>query len=37
MSKNVIYYGPPGTGKTYTLMHLLKRDYQVQTADISLD
>lgn len=37
MSKNVIYYGPPGTGKTYTLMQLLKRDYQVQTADISLE
>lgn len=30
ISKNVIYYGPPGTGKTYTLMHLLKRDYEPQ-------
>jgi 5-methylcytosine-specific restriction protein B len=25
---NRIYYGPPGTGKTYTLMRLLKRDYE---------
>jgi len=25
---NRIYYGPPGTGKTYTLMQLLKRDYE---------
>ena len=30
MSKNVIYYGPPGTGKTYTLLQLLKRDYEQQ-------
>lgn len=30
ISKNVIYYGPPGTGKTYTLMQLLKRDYEPQ-------
>lgn len=29
---NRIYYGPPGTGKTYTLMQLLKRDYEQQTA-----
>jgi 5-methylcytosine-specific restriction endonuclease McrBC GTP-binding regulatory subunit McrB len=27
---NRIYYGPPGTGKTYTLMQLLKRDYETQ-------
>jgi 5-methylcytosine-specific restriction endonuclease McrBC GTP-binding regulatory subunit McrB len=27
---NRIYYGPPGTGKTYTLMQLLKRDYEPQ-------
>ena len=27
---NRIYYGPPGTGKTYTLMQLLKRDYEEQ-------
>lgn len=31
MSKNIIYYGPPGTGKTYTLMQLLKRDYEQPT------
>lgn len=30
-----IYYGPPGTGKTYTLMQLLKRDYESQAASIS--
>lgn len=33
---NRIYYGPPGTGKTYTLMQLLKRDYESQGADISM-
>ena len=27
---NRIYYGPPGTGKTYTLMQLLRRDYEPQ-------
>lgn len=32
---NRIYYGPPGTGKTYTLMQLLKRDYEPQAASIS--
>lgn len=37
MSKNIIYYGPPGTGKTYTLMQLLKRDYERATADVSND
>ena len=31
---NRIYYGPPGTGKTYTLLQLLKRDYQEQVATI---
>lgn len=25
---NRIYYGPPGTGKTWTLLQLLKRDYE---------
>lgn len=34
---NRIYYGPPGTGKTYTLMQLLKRDYERGTADVSDD
>lgn len=34
---NRIYYGPPGTGKTYTLMQLLKRDYQSQTTSISAE
>ena len=37
MSKNIIYYGPPGTGKTYTLMQLLKSDYERATADVSDD
>lgn len=32
---NRIYYGPPGTGKTYTLMQLLKRDYEQAAAMIS--
>ncbi len=32
---NRIYYGPPGTGKTYTLMKLLKRDYETQAPDVS--
>lgn len=32
---NRIYYGPPGTGKTYTLMQLLKRDYEPQAASIT--
>ena len=32
---NRIYYGPPGTGKTYTLMQLLKSDYESQAASIS--
>lgn len=32
---NRIYYGPPGTGKTYTLMQLLKRDYERAAAMIS--
>lgn len=34
---NRIYYGPPGTGKTYTLMQLLKRDYEPQAASISTE
>lgn len=33
---NRIYYGPPGTGKTYTLMQLLKRDYETQATSMSL-
>lgn len=35
MSKNIIYYGPPGTGKTYTLMQMLKKNYEqpVQNGD----
>lgn len=32
---NRIYYGPPGTGKTFTLMELLKHNYEQQTASIS--
>ncbi|MBS0402573.1 MAG: AAA family ATPase [Proteobacteria bacterium] len=32
---NRIYYGPPGTGKTWTLMQLLKRDYEQAAAMIS--
>ena len=32
---NRIYYGPPGTGKTYTLLQLLKREYEQQVALIS--
>ena len=34
---NRIYYGPPGTGKTYTLMQLLKRDYEPQAASLTTD
>lgn len=34
---NRIYYGPPGTGKTYTLMKLLKRDYETQIASDSIE
>lgn len=34
---NRIYYGPPGTGKTYTLMQLLKRDYEEQISSMSAD
>lgn len=34
---NRIYYGPPGTGKTYTLMQLLKRDYQEQVVSITAE
>ncbi|PAT30841.1 hypothetical protein CLI92_14490 [Vandammella animalimorsus] len=33
---NRIYYGPPGTGKTFTLMRLLKSDYESRGADISM-
>lgn len=31
---NRIYYGPPGTGKTYTLMQLLKSDYETPALEI---
>lgn len=34
---NRIYYGPPGTGKTYTLMQLLKRDYEPQAASMTTE
>ncbi|WP_461468031.1 McrB family protein [Melaminivora sp.] len=34
---NRIYYGPPGTGKTYTLMQLLKDQYETQALDIPLE
>lgn len=34
---NRIYYGPPGTGKTYTLMQLLKRDYETQASSVSIE
>ena len=34
---NRIYYGPPGTGKTYTLMQLLKRDYEPQAASVTTE
>lgn len=34
---NRIYYGPPGTGKTYTLMQLLKRDYESRATLITKD
>lgn len=34
---NRIYYGPPGTGKTYTLMQLLKRDYEPQATSITTE
>ena len=33
---NRIFYGPPGTGKTYTLMQLLKRDYEQPASMITL-
>lgn len=33
---NRIYYGPPGTGKTYTLMKLLKSDYEQPASMITL-
>ncbi|MFZ3387877.1 McrB family protein [Buttiauxella gaviniae] len=32
---NRIYYGPPGTGKTYTLMQLLKSEYEPKMDSIS--
>lgn len=32
---NRIYYGPPGTGKTYTLMQLLKGEYETSAQSIS--
>lgn len=34
-SFNRIYYGPPGTGKTYTLMQLLKRDYEKKVTSVA--
>lgn len=34
---NRIYYGPPGTGKTYTLMQLLKRDYEQPAKSVSTE
>lgn len=34
---NRIYYGPPGTGKTFTLMQLLKRDYETSALKISTE
>lgn len=34
---NRIYYGPPGTGKTYTLMQLLKRNYELRAASITIE
>jgi len=34
---NRIYYGPPGTGKTYTMMQLLKHDYETPAQEISLE
>lgn len=34
---NRIYYGPPGTGKTFTLMQLLKRDYEEQVESVNAD
>lgn len=32
---NRIYYGPPGTGKTFTLMQLLRQDYESKAASIT--
>lgn len=29
--RNQIFYGPPGTGKTYTLLNLLKKDYETHS------
>lgn len=34
---NRIYYGPPGTGKTFTLMQLLKHDYETPALEISVE
>ncbi|MEN1910946.1 hypothetical protein P5Z57_28165, partial [Pseudomonas sp. CD3(2023)] len=34
---NRIYYGPPGTGKTYTLMQLLKSEYEDNVATKSAE
>lgn len=34
---NRIYYGPPGTGKTYTLMQLLKCEYEDNVATKSAE
>lgn len=37
MGFNRIYYGPPGTGKTYTLLELLKNEYETDPSTISND
>ena len=34
---NRIYYGPPGTGKTYTLMRLLKQNYEQAIQSVSTE
>ncbi len=34
---NRIYYGPPGTGKTYTLMRLLKQNYEQAMQSVSTE
>jgi 5-methylcytosine-specific restriction protein B len=34
---NRVYYGPPGTGKTYTLIRLLKRDYEQPAKSVSTE
>lgn len=34
---NRIYYGPPGTGKTYTLIRLLKQNYEQAMQSVSTE